>query len=158
MKTCVIFHSYTGITRGVAQKVKAACGADLIEVIPRKPYSNLTAYTVGSMRAMRGDKDLVDPEMINLAPYDLVVFGTPVWAFRATPAINAAVAGLHGSEGKKAIVFATCGGSAGETLPVLKKALTEKGITVVSDVLMTRKDIEPKTRELIAAINAAAPT
>jgi len=157
MKTCVIFHSYSGITRSVAQKVKAACGSDLIEVIPRKSYSSLTAYTLGCMRARREEQDLVDPETINVSAYDLIVVGTPVWAFKATPATNAAVAGLRGSEGKKAVIFATCGGTPGETLPILKKALAGKGVTVVGEVLLTRKDIDAKTTELITIIKAAAP-
>ncbi|MDD1677156.1 MAG: ArsR family transcriptional regulator [Methanomicrobiales archaeon] len=158
MKSCLIFHSYSGITRGVAQKVKAACGSDLIEVIPRKRYSNLTAYTVGSLRAMRGESDLIDPETINVSSYDLIVIGTPVWAFRATPVINAAVAALKGFEGKKAVIFATCGGSPGETIPILKKALTGKGVTVIDAVVFTRKDLDAKTADLITAIKTALPT
>ena len=157
MKSCVIFHSYSGITRGVAQKIKAACGSDLIEVIPRKSYTKLTAYTVGSLRAMRGEPDLIDPETISVPSCDLIVIGTPVWAFRATPAMNAAVAALKGCEGKKAIIFATCGGSPGETLPILKKALAAKGVTVIGEVVLPRKDLDAKTVELITAIKAVSP-
>ena len=52
MSRCIIFHSYSGITRGVARKVRAACGGDLIEVKPKKNYNALTVYPLGGYRAM----------------------------------------------------------------------------------------------------------
>ena len=31
MKICIIYHSHSGTTRGVAEKVKAACGESLLK-------------------------------------------------------------------------------------------------------------------------------
>lgn len=113
MEIKIIFYSYTGITRGgVAQKIQRACGGgDLVEVKTVKPYSALTAYSMGCYRAMRGgESDPIEPSVIDVSTSDLIVIGTPVWAFRAPPAINAAVEALSGCEGKSVILFATCGG------------------------------------------------
>jgi flavodoxin len=158
MKITIVFHSYSGVTRGIAEKVQAACGADLVEVRPKKNYSTLTAYTVGCMRARNEEQDPILPETIDVSGSDLLVIGTPVWAFKATPAVNGAVAALAGCSGKKAVIFATCGGKAGETLPILKKALEAKGVRVLGDVLFTKKDVaDPaKTEELVAAVKSAA--
>src|SRR5271157_3554973 len=119
MKTCIIYHSYSGITRGVAEKIQKTCGGDLIEVTLKQNYSTLTAYTLGCYRAMKEECDPIEPETIDVSASDLIVIGTPVWAFKATPAINAAIAALKGCEGKKAVIFATCGGSAKDTLSIL---------------------------------------
>jgi flavodoxin len=129
MKTCIIFHSYTGITRGIARKIQASCGGDLVEVKPRQKYNKLTAYTLGSMRARREEKDPIEPDSLDVAAYDLIVIGTPVWAWKPTPAINTAVSVLKGCEGKRAVIFATCGAQAGDTLAVIRKALEGKGVS-----------------------------
>jgi len=158
MKITLIFHSYSGITRGIAENVQAACGADIVEVRPKKEYSTLTAYTVGCLRARNCEKDPIVPETVDVSGSDLIVIGTPVWAFKATPAVNGAVAALAGCSGKKAVIFATCGGKAGETLPILKKSLEEKGVRVLGEVLFTKQDVndQAKIGELVAAVKAAA--
>jgi flavodoxin len=157
MKTSIIYYSYSGITRGIAEKIQKACGGDLIEVKSKEHYSKLTAYTLGSYRAMKMECDPIEPETIDVSPSDLIVIGTPVWAFKATPAINAAIAALKGCNGKKAVIFATCGGSAKDTLPIMKKALEAKGVTVVGQFVLTQKEVEDeqKTKVLIDSINAA---
>ena len=158
MKISIIFHSYSGITRGIAERIQAACGGDLIEVKPKTPYNKITAYTTGSMRARREEADPVDPGEIDLASSDLIVMGTPVWFWKTTPVINGAIGALKNCQGKKAVVFATCGSKAGEAIPIMKRALQEKGVTVVGEFVLTRKDIgnEQKIAELVDAVKAAA--
>jgi flavodoxin len=159
MKTSIIYHSYSGITRGVAEKIQKACGGDLIEVTLKKNYSPLTAYSLGCYRAIREESDPIEPESIDVSASDLVVIGTPVWAFKATPAVNAAIAALKGCDGKKAVIFATCGSSAKDTLPILEKALEAKGVSVVGQFVITRKEIGEgqKVKVLIDSIKAVKP-
>ncbi|MBP1929764.1 flavodoxin [Methanolinea mesophila] len=154
MKTCIIFHSYTGITRGVAEQVQAACGGDMIEVKPRQKYSTLTAYTVGCLRARNEEAEPIEPAYIDVAGYDLLVIGTPVWAFKSTPAVNGAINALEHCDGKKGIIFATCGGKAGDTTAILKRALTEKGVDVMREFVFDRKDLsdDTKVKALIEAV------
>jgi flavodoxin len=159
MKTSIIYHSYSGITRGVAEKIQKACGGDLIEVTLKKNYSPLTAYSLGCYRAIREESDPIEPESIDVSASDLVVIGTPVWAFKATPAVNAAIAALKGCDGKKAVIFATCGSSAKDTLPILEKGLEAKGVSVVGQFVITRKEIGEgqKVKVLIDSIKAVKP-
>jgi len=139
MKTSIIYHSYSGITRGIAEKIQKACGGDLIEVKPKENYSTLTAYSLGCYRAMKEELDKIEPETIDVSTSDVVVIGTPVWAFKATPVTNAAIAALKGCEGKKAVIFATCGSSAKDTLPIMKKALEARGVNVEGQFVLTRQ-------------------
>jgi flavodoxin len=160
MKTCIIFNSYSGNTRGVAEKVHAACGGELIEVVSKEYSSRITAYTIGCYRAMKGMSDPIEPKTIDVAADDIIVIGTPVWAGRATPAINAVVAALEGCKGKKAVIFATCGGKERETLPVLKKALEERGMTVAGEFVFDKKGIADPDRinGMITSIKTAGST
>jgi flavodoxin len=157
MATCIIFHSYSGITRAIAEKVQKACGGDLIEVKSRKSYNKLSVYAIGGRRAMSGESDPIEPETIDVSAYELLVIGTPVWAWRATPAINAAISALKNCEGKKAVIFATCGSSAGEALTILAQILSAKGVTVVDSIVLTRRDTSDDARVsgLIAAVGSA---
>ncbi|OPX68189.1 MAG: flavodoxin [Methanoregulaceae archaeon PtaB.Bin108] len=157
MELCIIYHSYSGITRKMAVKIRDSCGGDLIEVVPLQKYNTLTAYTVGCMRARNQECDPITPDAIDVSHYDLIVLGTPVWMYKPTPAANAAVAALSGCSGKKAVVFATCGGKPGDTIPLLKKALVEKGIDVVGDIVFTKADVDnpEKIQKLLSLVSSA---
>jgi flavodoxin len=157
MKTCIIYHSYSGVTRGIAEKIKAACGGDLVEVQPKDNYSTLSAYSVGCFRARKETCDPVIPDSIDVSMYDLIVIGTPVWAWKATPVINGAIAALKGCEGKKAVIFATCGSSAKETLPIMKSALGKKGVHVSGELVLNKSEIEgnEKINDLFSVIKEA---
>lgn len=157
MKTSIIFHSYSGNTRSVAEKVRDACDGKLVEVKPTSDYSSLTAYTLGCYRAMKGVSDPIGPKAIDVADDDVIVIGTPVWAARATPAVNAAVAALQGCRGKNAVIFATCGGKEGDTLPMLRKALEEKGVTVAGEFVFDRTGMKDPARinAMVSAIKTA---
>jgi len=138
VNVCIIYNSYSGNTRSVAERVSAVCGGRLVEVTSKEYSSRLTAYTIGCYRAMNGMCDRIEPAVIDVSSDDMIVIGTPVWGGKATPAINAAVAALAGCEGKPAVIFATCGGNVRETLPLLKKALVAKGMSVTGEFVFDR--------------------
>lgn len=156
MKTTIIYNSYSGNTRSVAEHVAAACGGRIVEVRSNEYASRISAYTRGCYRAMKGMSDPIEPETIDVSADDLLVIGTPVWAGRATPAINAAVAALSGCAGKPAIIFATCGGKERETLPLLKKALEGRGVKVTGEFVFDKKGVTDQER--INAIGAMIHT
>lgn len=146
MKTSIIFNSYSGNTRSVAEKVHAALGGELIEVVSKEYSSKITAYTLGCYRAMKGMSDPIEPKTIDVSTDDVIVLGTPVWAGKATPAINAAVAALDGCKGKKAVIYATCGKNGGDSIPLLKKALEERGVTVAGEFVFDRTGMKDPER------------
>jgi multimeric flavodoxin WrbA len=156
MKTSIIYNSYSGNTRSVAEAVHASCGGKLIEVTSKEYSSRITAYTIGCYRAMKGMCDPIEPATIDVSSDDLIIIGTPVWAGRATPAINAAVAALEGCKGKKAVIFATCGGKERETLPLLKKALEARGMTVSGEFVFVKTGVKDPARinTMITAIKS----
>ena len=143
----IICYSYTGVTRGVAEQIRHSCGGDLVEIKTREKYSTFTAYTLGVLRSRQGELDSIDPEVIDVSSYDLLVIAAPVWAWKPAPAINAAVAALKGCEGKKAVILVTCNGQFGEALPLLKKALEDRGVRVSAEIGFAKKDVGDITRK-----------
>ncbi|MDE4908174.1 ArsR family transcriptional regulator [Methanogenium marinum] len=152
-----IFYSYTGVTRDIAEKVKSECGGELIEVRAVNPYTKFTAYAKGCLRAIMGEPDAVEPSTIDVSASDIIVIGTPVWAFRAAPPVNGAVQALTGCEGKTAVIFATCGAEAKDTLLHLAETLEAKGVHVAEQVVLDRDDVldKEKVGVLIAAVKSA---
>jgi hypothetical protein len=115
-------------------------------------------YLFGIPRARAGDKAAIEPPMINVSAFDLVVVGSPVWAWKPTPAANAAIATLTGCEGKKGMVFATSGGAPRDTLDVMKQALAGRGLKVVGAFHYSMKELgdEKKLKEFVDAIRGAS--
>lgn len=142
MKVCIVYYSATGNTKRVAEAAARATGADLVEVKDRAEYSKVMMYLKGAPKARRGEKAEIEPAAIDVAAYDVVAVGTPVWAFRPTPAANAIVAALENCEGKKAVVFATSRGVPGETLPALSRQIEERGMTVAGTFHISDREIK----------------
>jgi len=99
MKICIIYHSETGYTRRVAQHIASAFDAQLIEVTDTVSYNRLTRFLVLCKMANREEKTVIEPASVDISDFDLVVFGSPVWAFKPTPVIHAAIDGLKGCMG-----------------------------------------------------------
>ncbi|MDD1662097.1 MAG: NAD(P)H-dependent oxidoreductase [Methanomicrobiales archaeon] len=154
MSVCIVYHSETGNTKKVAETVAKATGATLIPVKDLANYNRITMYLLGGPKAHKGEKAAIEPSRIDVSAYDLIVVGSPVWAWRPTPGANAAIAALSGCEGKKGMVFATCGGKPGDTLAIMRQALEERKVKVEGAFSFSKKELgdEKKLGEFVDAI------
>jgi flavodoxin len=157
MKICIIYHSETGNTRHVAQCLSSAFDSKLVEINDVAPHSRLTRFLVWCKMARGEELTKTEPESINVSEYDLIVFGSPVWAFKPTPAIHTAIAGLKGCIGKPAVAFSTHGGRPGQTDDTFKKWIEERGMILAGVTNINEKDIEnvKKNKELVALVSSA---
>lgn len=142
MKLGIIYHSETGNTRHVAQHLASVCDSQLIEVFDRSSYSALTRFLLRCKRARSEDTVPIEPSSMDASGYDLLVFGSPVWAFKPTPAIHAAILALKGCTGKKAVVYCTHGGRPGQSEETLKKWVEARGMKFCGGIEIHQKDIE----------------
>ncbi len=140
MAVCIVYHSETGNTRTVAERLASLVGGDLVEVKDLARYSKVGMYLRGGRRAMKRERAAIEPAVIDVSAYDTVVVGTPVWAGNPTPAINAAISALVGIEGKPAVVFCTFGGMPGKTLETMKAMLAGRGADIRGAVPFTARD------------------
>jgi len=157
MSVCIVYHSETGNTKKVAEAVAKATGAVLVPVKDLANYSKIGRYLVGARKARAGQKSEIEPAKIDVSAYDMVVVGSPVWAWKPTPAANAAIAALTGCEGKRAIVLVTSGGMPGETMEILKHALEARKMQVEGAFHFTDHELddETKMKTFIEAIRKA---
>jgi multimeric flavodoxin WrbA len=157
MKICIIYHSETGNIRHIAHYIASAFDALLIEVRDIASYSRLTRFLVRCKMARGEEKTTIAPSALNVSEYDLVIFGSPVWAFKLTPAIHAAIDGLEGCMGKPAVAFSTHCGRPGQTDEMFKKWIEARGMIPVAVTNLHQNAIENemKIKELIMFVRAS---
>ena len=157
MKICIIYHSETGNTRHVAQYIASVFDAKLIEVIDTASYFQLTHFLMQCKMARGEEKTTISPASVDVSGYDLIVFGSPVWAFKPSPVIHAAIDSLKGCMGKPALAFSTHGGRPGQTDNIFKKWIEARGMVVVAITNIHQNAIENEkvTGELIAIVRAS---
>ncbi len=115
-KTLVAYFSASGVTAKVAALIAGETGADLYEIKPAEPYtaadlnwmdkqsrSTLEMKDAGSRVAIAG-------EPVDMAQYDRIIVGYPIWWGVAPHIINTFLES-YDLTGKTVIPFATSGGS-----------------------------------------------
>ena len=115
-KTLVAYFSATGTTKAAAQKLAKKLGADLYEISPEEPYTSadLDWRDKGSRSTLemkdRSSRPAIKGRCENIADYDTVWIGFPVWWYTAPTIVNTFIE-AHDLGGKVLNVFATSGGS-----------------------------------------------
>lgn len=123
-KVLVVCFSATGTTRGVAEKIAALTGAELIDLLPAQPYTTEDLnYNDRTTRAtVEQNTPDVRPEIANEISLDgctTLYLGYPIWWGQA-PRIMSTFVESHDFTGITVIPFCTSGssgaGRTGETL------------------------------------------
>lgn len=151
-KKLIVYFSYTGNTKKIANLIKDKLNCDILELIPKVPYSNDYQAVVDEEQSKEGEnhlRDYIDIN-INLDEYDTIIIGTPVWWYRECPVIRTFLT-QNDLSNKKVIPYATNAGWLGKTFIEIKKmcsnskVINEKNIVFksYSDELVTSvKEIE----------------
>jgi len=131
VKILIAYYSRTGKTRFLAEKLGNQLGADLVEIRDLKKRRGFFGFVGGVRDAHFGLKTEVAPSSFDLAGYELIGFGTPVWAYRPTPALMTFLDGCN-LMNKKVMVFVTSRGVGyRRALDALKDRVEEKGGRIV---------------------------
>lgn len=154
MKICIIYHSETGHTRHVAQLLSSEFDSSLVEVCDTASYFQMTRFLMRCKMARGEEKTTITPASVDVSGYDLIVFGSPVWAFKPTPVIHTAIDALAGCADKPAVAFSTHGGRPGQTDDTFKKWIETRGMVPVAITNIHQNDIEneKKTKDLIVLV------
>ena len=115
-KKLVAYFSASGTTKKAAERLAKATGADLFEIKPKVPYSSADLNWMD--KKSRSSVEMSDPssrpeiaeKIPNLADYDTVFLGFPIWWYVAPTIINTFLESYN-LKGKTIIPFATSGGS-----------------------------------------------
>ena len=126
-KKLVAYFSASGTTKEAAERLAKAAGADLFEIKPTIPYTSADLNWMD--KESRSSVEMNDPDsrpeiaetMPNMADYDTVFIGFPIWWYVAPHIIHSFLESCDFS-GKTLVPFATSGGSGmGKTVDELRK-------------------------------------
>ena len=125
-KPLVIYFSATGTTKGKAEILARVLGADLREIVPAERYTaaDLDWHDKKSRSSVemadKSSRPAIAETVGNMAEYDTVFLGFPIWWYIAPTIVNTFLE-AHDLAGKRVVPFFTSGGSgAGRTLDYLK--------------------------------------
>jgi len=124
MRILVVYYSLTGNIKLLAEAIAAELGADLQELRPLKDQrpGGIGKYFWGGGQVIMKELPELYPLEKNPVDYDLVIIGTPVWAWTFAPTLRAFFAQTK-LVGKKVALFCSSGGSSGKTLADMRAAL-----------------------------------
>lgn len=144
MSTLVVYFSFTGSTKFIAEKIAETMNADIAQLKTSKEYpaDGFKKYFFGGKSVIFGEKpDLVN-EPIDWNRYDTIIIGTPVWAGSFAPPIKSFIS-QYKIRGKRIALFASHGGGgAKKCFAKLKKELSGNEFICEIDFVEPKKNRE----------------
>lgn len=151
MSKLIVYFSYTGNTKMIANKIKEKLNCESIEIKTVIPYSEDYDTVVNDEQNSEASNHLPDIQNIgiDLSKYNEIILGTPVWWYRLVPAIRTFLT-QNDLSGKVIKPYATNAGWLGKTFKEIETLCPDskvvEGMNIVfesySDKLVTKeKDI-----------------
>lgn len=137
MKTAVVYYTYDGSTRVAAEVLAKQLGADVFELeeVKKRGKSALSFMAAGFGALAEKRSRIKNDFAAEMKNYDCVYIGSPVWANKTAPAVNAFLDSLDAA-GKKIVLFTLQADPNVESAPdkclaAHKQALEKRGAAVL---------------------------
>jgi flavodoxin len=145
MKTLILFYSRTGTTRKVAEKIAKILEADIEEISDNINRSGLRGYLISGKEAVSKKNNKINPITHDVSDYDLVIIGTPVWAWTMSSPVRSLITEQK-DKFKKVAFFCTQGGEGNQgALSDMIKLSNKEPIATLS--LLTKKVVRDEIEE-----------
>ena len=106
MKSLVVYYTRTGNAKFVAETIAAELGSDVEEIVDLKKRAGKLGWITAGKDATQEKETQISLTTRVPQDYDLIVIGTPIWAWKPTPAIRTYLA-KNDLSGKKVALFFT---------------------------------------------------
>ena len=132
----VIYHSYSGHTKMIANIIKKKIDCDVLELEPKYEFSSDYDEVVKEYQNNEKDKStvVIKDININLDNYDEIIIGSPVWWYSITPVVREFLK-ENNLEGKTVIPFATNAGWLGRTFKEIEELCKNSSVTNEMNIL-----------------------
>lgn len=126
----IIYHSYSGHTKMIANIIKKKLDCDVLELEPKYEFSSDYDEVVKEYQNNEKDKStvVIKDININLDNYDEIIIGSPVWWYSITPVVREFLK-ENNLEGKTVIPFATNAGWLGGTFKEIEELCKNSSVT-----------------------------
>ena len=132
MKSAIVYYSYSGNTKQVAETLAEYLRAKgEVACLRIKPLDEPYNFFKQGARAFKRVRAKISEPTFDLSGYDLICLGSPVWAFGPAPAMNTYLDDCQGVANKEVILFYTYGSGLGKErcADYMQELLTKKGVT-----------------------------
>ena len=109
MKALVLYYSYSGHTKAIAEDLAAKEPSVLVEIKDVRRPGKLKVYTAGIIAAIRGKAWKIQPLDIDWAEHEDAILLSPIWAGNTPPAFNTALKLLPEGLGVSVILVSASG-------------------------------------------------
>jgi len=137
-RALVVYYSWTGHTRQIAEAVAGALGADLEEIREVNARTGRFAFLRSLWEALWRKQVPIRASERDHSAYELVVLGTPVWAARMSSPTYAYI-DRYGHKFPRIALFCTEGGANGDKALGQMAALCSK--VPEATLIVTEKDL-----------------
>ena len=151
-KILVAYFSASGVTRKMANKLAVLADADTYEIKPEVLYSkaDLNWMDKNSRSSIEMSNKSMRPaiikEELDLAKYDTILLGFPIWWYVAPTIINTFLESYDFTS-KRIVLFATSGGSGfGNTVNELKGSAKD---AIITEGILLNNISDKKIKEFI---------
>ncbi len=134
LKVLVIYYSFAGHTRTVAEQVARSAQADLEELrgVGEPSGTGMRHYIWALRRVLFSQKPLLANVQHDASAYDLIILGSPVWLGTFSPIVRSYIQTAP-LAGKRVALFCSYRNSPGPAFKHVTRMLKES--TVVADTL-----------------------
>ena len=149
MKSLVLYYSFSGNTRRIAKMIQEEIGGDIAEVLTVKPYiGNYNEVVAQGKHEIENDfMPKLQNLPIDIADYDTVILGSPVWWYTFAPAIKTLLSTVN-LKNKEVYPFATNGGWIGKTLENFENSAIDANWHTCLDVVFNDDKLITASKEI----------
>jgi len=151
MNGLIVYFSRTGRTRRVAEAIQALTGFDIEEIKEAKGRGGPIGWLKSGMESTRKMLPKIEAPQLDLASYDLVVIGTPIWAANMSSPVRAYVTS-HGPDIKAVALFCTGDGDKPEKAFTPLTELLGKEPVATMGLIGEEREGEAATRRIEAFV------
>ncbi len=152
-KSIIVYYSYTGHTRMIAEKIKEKLNCDILELKPKDPYSTDYQSVVDQEQDNESNNKTIEIEKIaiDLSKYNKIILGSPVWWYSITPVVRTFLK-ENNLAGKVIVPFATNAGWLGKTFKEIESlcrdSIVRKGMNIVFTEDYTENELITAEKEI----------
>lgn len=128
MKTAIVYYSYGGSTKKLAEQMAQEKQMDCIGIQDVSRPGKLKAYTAGILAAIRQKNWPIQPIDVKWDEYEEIILMAPVWASCPVPQINSVIQLLP--PGKEIVYMAVSASGASTAKEKIQAAIEEKGCSL----------------------------
>ncbi|HOW60701.1 MAG TPA: flavodoxin [Candidatus Moranbacteria bacterium] len=138
MKILIIYYSRTGTTKKIALAVAKRIGAEVEEIKDTINRDGIKGYLISGRDAMQKKLTILKQSLKNPAEFDLVIIGTPIWAWSISAPVRTYITEKKNSF-KKIAIFCTMGGSG--DVKVFSEIAEIIGLKPIATLALLTKDV-----------------